>query len=142
MNIKTALKQKNKLAKEIQDLFNKIRTYNSTEVGTERPYDVSELMKTYEEKVKELVTLKEAIHRANSKVYGKIFLLSELKSMHKNLSTLDCTSGKASGGYRAEPVLKDTIISVLQRDTKVKEIERQIEQLQDELDQHNAKQRV
>ena len=38
MNIKKALKEKNRLVKEILDLHTRVATYNSVEVGNVRPY--------------------------------------------------------------------------------------------------------
>ena len=44
MNIKQALKYKNKLAKKIAETAQKISRYNSVEEGALRPYDVNELI--------------------------------------------------------------------------------------------------
>ena len=72
MNIKKALKEKNRLVKEIQDLQVRVATYNSIEVGNKRPYSVRESMELLNEKSNELVELKTKIHVANAPIYKHI----------------------------------------------------------------------
>jgi len=139
MTIKQALKEKNRLIKAIGDGFDKVYAYNSIEEGNVRPYStVTELenIMTLED---ELISLKTRIHRANMGVYDKIFRLSELKSLAKRLNQIDCSEGKVSDRYsRQEPIFKTAEITVIDRDTRVKMIEEEIELLQEELDTHNA----
>jgi hypothetical protein len=87
----------------------------------------------------ELIVLKTQIHKANLPVYDKIFELSELKNQVKHLKSLNCTSGKVPGGRwgESEPVVKHAEINVVEKDKMVKELEKRIESLQDELDQWN-----
>lgn len=140
MNVKRALKEKSKLVKVITDAYQKLQNYNCVEEGFERPYDPEILMAEWFKGVEELITLKTEIHKANLKVYDKIFRLSELKSVVKQLKELECTNGKISDRYgRSEPVLKESVITVLMRDNKVKELEQEIEDLQEQLDNHNLK---
>jgi hypothetical protein len=139
MNIKQALKQKNKQIKLNMENYSKVASYNSVEEGAERPYNPEESLKAWVEGVNDLINLKTQIHRANSKVYDKIFRLAELKSIVKQLRGLDCSTGKQSSYRREEPVIKTSVISLLQRDEMIKSIEVEIEQLQEELDAHNAK---
>jgi hypothetical protein len=93
MNIKKALKEKNRLVKEILDLHTRVATYNSVEVGNVRPYSAKESMELLNQKSNELVELKTKIHRANDLVYQHIFRLSELKSMIARIKNLDCNEG-------------------------------------------------
>jgi ribosomal protein L29 len=80
MNVKKALKEKNRLVKEIQELYARLSQYNSVEVGNVRPYSPKDMLEQINEKSNELVELKTKIHKANTPVYDKIFRLSELKS--------------------------------------------------------------
>ncbi len=52
MNIKQALKQKNKLIKEISENTKLMQQYNSIEEGNERPYNIGELFF----RVKDMIT--------------------------------------------------------------------------------------
>ena len=140
MNIKTALKKKNLLVKEIQDLHLRVATYNSVEVGNVRPYSAKESMELLNQKSNELVELKTKIHRANDLVYQHIFRLSELKSMIARIKNLDCNEGIVQDYYsknRETPAVKETEISIVERDEMVKHMEGQIEEIQDILDYHN-----
>ena len=84
MNIKQALKQKNKLVKKTSDLYNRLNENNSVEEGAVRHYDVDETLTELLNNVDDLIELKTKIHIANMEVYDKIFKMSELKSLLKN----------------------------------------------------------
>jgi len=140
MNIKKALKEKNRLVKEILDLHTKVATYNSVEVGNVRPYSAKESMELLHQKSNELVELKTKIHTANAPVYKYIFRLSELKSTIARIKNLDCNEGIVQDYYsrnRETPAVKETEISIVERDNMVKDMEAAIESIQDVLDNHN-----
>ena len=140
MNIRQALKEKNKLVKEIQDLYGRISQYNSVEVGGQRPYSSKQLMEIVNVKSNELIELKTKIHLANAPVYDKIFRLSELKSTITRIKNLDCTEGVSNDYFsrnRENPPVKTAEISIVERDEMVKHMEEQIETIQDILDTHN-----
>lgn len=145
MNIKQALKKKNQLIKELTTLMNRIQQYNSVEVDSNRPYSTHDLLDEYYGLMDELIELKTKIHLANSSVYDKIFRLSELKNMVNKFKTLDCTDGVADDYYgrRSETLIyKSSEISIINRDAIVKELEKEIQDLQDELDEHNYKTKI
>jgi hypothetical protein len=128
------------LVKEILDLHTRVATYNSVEVGNVRPYSAKESMELLNQKSNELVELKSNIHRANGPVYNHIFRLSELKSMIARIKNLDCNEGIVQDYYsrnRETPAVKETEISIVERDEMVKHMEGQIEEIQDILDYHN-----
>jgi hypothetical protein len=55
MTIKQALKEKNKLTKQIQSLVTRIQKYNSMEEGSVRTYEPREDMDTLTQTVSQLV---------------------------------------------------------------------------------------
>lgn len=141
MNIKQALKYKNKLTKKINEAYAKVATYNSVEEGQLRPYDVEDSLDEYFKLTTELIELKTKIHTANHVVYGKIFEMSELKSQISKLKELDCSEGKTKDKYRfseSASVDKTSVISVVERDAMINKLEELVEKIQDELDVHNA----
>ena len=139
MTVKQALKEKNSLLKRINDAMAKVTTYNSIDEGNVRPYSTRDQLIMVKDLTDELVRLKTRIHAANAPVYHKIFELSELKSLVKRINGIDCSEGKVTDRYhRGEPAIKTSEITVVERDTIVKDFEEQIERLQDELDTHNA----
>lgn len=139
MNIKQALKRKNKLLGEISEEFSKALRYNVVEDGNARPYSATEAIGKWMQLTNELIVLKSQIHKANLPVYDKIFELSELKNQVKLLRSMDCNSGKQTSGRWLEdkPVIKHAEINVVERDNMVKQLEIRIEQIQEELDLWN-----
>ena len=140
MTIKQALKQKNKLIKQIGENTKLMQEYNSIEVGNERPYSSIILLAKISEDTKELANLKSKIHIANTPVLEDIFLMSELKSMAQSLKKMDCTEGKSNRDrYRLESEsVKTSEISLVRRNETIKELETRIEEIQDRLDVFNT----
>lgn len=140
MTIKQALKQKNKLIKQIGENTKLMQEYNSVEVGNERPYSSIILLAQITEGTKELANLKSKIHIANTPVLEDIFLMSELKSIAQSLKKMDCTEGKSNRDrYRLESEsVKTSEISLVRRNETIKELETRIEEIQDRLDVFNA----
>ena len=140
MNVKKALKEKNRLVKEIQELYVRMLKYNSVEAGNVRPYSSKEMLDIISQKSDELVLLKTKIHIANVTVYDKIFKLTELKATIARLRSMDCTEGACTDVYmrnRETTLVKTSEISVVERDAKIKHLESLIEDIQDVLDAHN-----
>ena len=140
MTIKQALKQKNKLIKQIGENTKLMQEYNSIEVGNERPYSSIILLAQITEGTKELANLKTKIHIANTPVLEDIFLMSELKSIAQSLKKMDCTEGKSNRDrYRLESEsVKTSEISLVRRNETIKELETRIEEIQDRLDVFNT----
>jgi hypothetical protein len=140
MNIKQALKLKNKLIKSISENTRLLQQYNTIEVGNSRPYSPTVLLVEITRATDKLVELKSKIHRANAPMFEKIFEMSELKSTIKAVQKLECTEGKSNRDrYRMESELVLTSeISLVDRNEFIKKIEDRIEQLQDEMDVFNA----
>lgn len=140
MNIKQALKLKNKLIKTIGENTKLIQQYNAVEVGNSRPYSTEVLFNQISNDTKELSKLKAKIHRANSPMLEDIFHMAELKSTIQALKKMDCTEGKSNKDrYRMESELVMTSeISLVERNEMIKDMENQIEEIQDRLDVFNA----
>ena len=140
MNIKQALKEKNKLAKKIVDLMDRTNRNNSLDEGAVRSYDPKESLDQTLNMVDELITLKTNIHKANAEVYDKIFRMSEYKSFLKYLKTLNCTQGTVVTSRYGDSTVRQmtTVITEVERDTLVEKYETLIDTLQTELDVHNA----
>jgi hypothetical protein len=140
MNIKQALKLKNKLIKSISENTKLLQQYNTVEVGNPRPYSSTVLMVEISKATDELIALKSKIHRANAPMFEKIFEMSELKSAIKGLQKMECTEGKSNRErFRMESELVLTSeISLVVRNGKIKNMEERIEYLQDEMDVFNS----
>lgn len=140
MNIKQALKEKNKLVKRIGENTKLMQEHNSIEVGNVRPYSTTELRNQIMKDRQELSALKAKIHTANVPVLEDIFFMAELKSMVQSLKKMDCTEGKSNRDrYRMESELILTSeISLVDRNETINSLETMIEEIQDKLDVFNS----
>ena len=140
MNIKQALKEKNKLAKKVTDLMDGTNRNNSMDEGAVRSYDPKESLEQALQMVDDLVNLKTKMHMANAEVYDKIFRMSEYKSLVKYLKTLNCSQGTIVTSRYGDSTARQmtTVITEVERDALVEKYETLIDTIQTELDMHNA----
>lgn len=135
MKLSKALKLKNKMVDEINKAFAYVENHNSMEAGTPKAYPVKEKLEEAMNKTNELVKLKAKIHTANSAMWEKIFLLSELKSMVTKIKYINTTEKPASPNGLREAFTAE--ITLAEKDALVKSLEEQMEAIQEELDAHN-----
>lgn len=140
MNVKQALKERNRLAKEIKELYGIAQMSNSIEKGNPRKFNVADSLSAAKKLTEELIDLKVRTHIANMPAYEKIFRLSELKSVVNQIKSIDTTEGKQVDRYssNATPSFKEVEMDVIRKNILVKEIEKEINALQDQLDYHNS----
>lgn len=140
MTIKQALKAKNQLVSEIQELTLLIRTSNSIIVGNKRDYEVSTLMMELDSKILDLINLKAKIQRANTPVLEKIYLLSELKNKVTAYKGINTSEGKQINlyGNPSEPISMEVELSKSTVRDMIKGIESEIIEIQDALDTFNT----
>ena len=138
MNVSQALKQKNKLIVELKKQYQIAQKFNSQEEGNIRRYSVQNALDRAVELTMELTDLKTKIHLANSPVYDKIFRMAELKNRIKELRKIPTEEGKAESRYSSVVSVKEVEINIAQLDEMVQTLEARIEEIQAELDVHNA----
>jgi hypothetical protein len=138
MNVSQALKQKNKLIVELKKQYQIAQKFNSQEEGNVRRYSVQEALDKAAELTLELTTLKTKIHLANAPVYDKIFRMAELKNRIKELKKIPTEEGKTEARYSSVVSVKEVEINIAQIDEMVQTLEARIEEIQAELDIHNA----
>ena len=138
MNVSQALKQKNKLVIELKKQYQIAQKFNSQEEGNIRRYSVQVALDKAVELTLELTELKTKIHLANAPVYDKIFRMAELKNRIKELRKIPTEEGKTEARYSSVVSVKEVEINIAQLDTMVQTLEARIEEIQAELDVHNA----
>ena len=138
MNIKQALKLKNKLVTQIKEQYEIAKAHNSIEQGNPRRYSALKAINQAEELSIELAELKTKIHLANAPVYDLIFKMSELKNQIKQLKSIPVEEGKVTERYGSVTAIKEVELNIAERDNLVKALENKIEVIQDKLDTHNA----
>ena len=140
-----ALKIKNKLAGEIKDLKNKMMSKNVILVGKNtnlemviNKYNVHDMYKELKDKKSKLNNLKIIINDANREIIHNIFAISELKDTLKFISSLDTREGLVSRGYIDNETQEYfSQIDDNERDIIKKELQNQIDVIQEEIDKYN-----
>jgi len=138
MNVKQALKVKNKLVTDLKAQYQILQKYNSIEEGNPRRYSMNATLDKITDLSNELVELKAQIHKANQPVYDKIFALAELKGLVKELKKVPTEEGKINERYGSVVSVKEVELNVVDIQNKVDILTTKIEELQNELDIHNA----
>ena len=140
MKLAKALKQKNKLAGEVAQLKELLAEQNSRSTKQKFDYNNQEVLTNLRAKIDELVATKAAIGAANAEVYPKIFRLAELKGFVtalKGLSTKEGVYAESLGYSQSVEVEYVAQIKKAEVDKLVEEIEKEIQELQNALDEFN-----
>jgi hypothetical protein len=137
MKLSSALKQKNRLKKEISDLRKKIEKNNSVVKGNIVSYNVVELLGELNQKTEELVSLKTSITEANYPVQQKIYRMAELKGLIQFYKSVPVTDGKKQPEYHEAVVEYSAQLKDKSFDDLIKKAETEIEVIQEELDTFN-----
>ncbi|BDD04539.1 hypothetical protein [Aureibacter tunicatorum] len=138
MKLIKALSEKNKLARNIKDIQKKISTHNSYIAGNTAIYDTKQLLTDLNKNIESIIKVKSEITRANQIKIESIYKLSELKSLANFLKKLDIKEGKVKeSSYNSEVNEWESVLTNIERDQLVLELESQIEDLQMEMDRFN-----
>jgi hypothetical protein len=138
-----ALKLKNRLTGRLAKVQIDIQTYNSVPEGQADQVNVPALMRTREELVGALVSLKSAINDANREAQRDIYELAEKKATAQFLAGLNTRHGPQPPAYPA--TIEVSYVAALKKadvDALVARLESDIDQLQDNLDQFNHVHRI
>jgi len=153
MKLSKALKLKNRLAGEIGKLKILIQTHNSVRKGTEREFEVKELLSKLQTRVDQLVMAKTAIAVANAGAVGtqkqlddsnhkRIFLLAELKGLIEFLKSVPTKHGTFDEGMTFSNSKYEVTYEAFFREKDVSEMvdatQKLIDEAQEEIDAFNA----
>jgi len=137
MNLTKALKQKKKLVKQIDEMFIRFSKFNSV-VKDSIGYDPEQAFNQWVSLTNELIDLKTKIHIANAGIANKIFTLGELKNMAAKLRNVSTQEGVVKDRYSDNINEYIVHMNLFAKDARVKELEEQIETLQEEIEAYNA----
>jgi len=138
VNLAKALKLKNRLAGRLAKTNQTIAHYNCTVEGRKDEVDVKALDSTRSQLVSALVDLKTTIQEANKPIYRHIILIGEKKGEIEFLSGLNTKHGVEPHGYGSQPVNFVSVIQKTEVDKRVKQLDKELDELQDQIDKHNA----
>jgi len=133
-----ALKIKNRLTGRLAKVQADIQAFNSVPEGQAGQVNVPALMKTREELVGALVSLKTAINVANQDIQRDIYDLAEKKATAQFLAGVNTRHGPQPAVY--PNTTEVSYVAALKKadvDALVAGLEKDIDQLQDRLDQFN-----
>jgi hypothetical protein len=143
VTLSKALKMKNRLAQQIGDLQSQVASQNSYLVESKPDYDVPAVYEELKRQKNRLIALKTAITNANRPVQDSIYRLAELKGLVAFLKAMDTKRGAQFAGFGMGNFPSyESQISATERDAEVARLEREIDDLQDRLDAHNATVRI
>ena len=137
MTIAQALKEKNKKAARLSNMWTRLQRYNVTNADEAKPYTSKETWEEINKITDDLVELKTKIHKASEPVRSQIFWLSELKNKIQRLKGINTDGGSYRDRYSEVTISQVAEFDVLWKDGKVEEIEEAIERLQESLDKFN-----
>jgi hypothetical protein len=143
VNLAKALKVKNRLAGELTRLRNVLKRENSRRNDNPSKIDPKEVDVSIKQIIAKLVATKSAITRANIDIYSTLVKLEEAKSEISYLQTLPVKEGveKTAIGYNTREVIEYNWTAYLNQssvDNRVKDLQTQADELQDEVDSYNA----
>jgi hypothetical protein len=137
-----ALKLKNRLAGQLSKLGGRAVAHNSNVKGAVNPYNSVEVFEEYEEVQAKLVEVKTSIQLANASIVRKIIEIGETRSQISLLQGINVTEGpvhQTNYGNDTETVREyEAAIGAAQRDVMIAALELDIDNLQDDIDSHNA----
>ena len=138
-----ALKVKNRLTGRLAKVQADIQAYNSVPEGQADQVNVPVLMQAREELVGALVSLKTATNDANREAQQDIYDLAEKKATAQFLAGLNTRHGPQPAVY--PNTTEVSYVAALKKadvDALVAGLEKEIDQLQDRLDQFNHTRKV
>jgi len=141
MKISKALKLKNSIVKEMSVLRKQVEISNSYETRNPPKYNSSEKLTILTSKTRELAEHKAKIARANRDIYKEMFLIAELKGLMASLENISTREGvELTPSYRGEPIQTTYKATLDQKDidTLKNDLTKEIETLQDQIDEYNA----
>ncbi len=137
LSLSKALKVKNRLAGRLAKATLTVATYNSTLEGRKDEVDVLDWEKQRKELSDALIDLKTAIYEANKGIYRTLNELAEKKSEVAFLSGLNTRDG-SEPAYEGVSYVYVAVIKKQEVDKRVRQLEKEIDDLQDKIDSYNA----
>jgi hypothetical protein len=140
MKLYKALKLRKKLVGEVAKIKMQIQTKNSYTVGSVDPekFDVNKIYAELQAKINELVGLKYVINEANRPIQEQIYKLSELKALLSFWNSVSVVEGTQTMGYsEVKTVEYKAQVDEIKRDEMVKEFQKKVDAIQEEIDTYN-----
>ncbi len=142
MNISQALKQKSCLIRDIKRERDRLFKWNTYVVGSTVPYEAKQTYQNWLTLKEELIDLKSKIQMANVGIQEQIFRLSERKDTIENLKCLNSIEGEKVTESYSTTTIEISGITLLERDELIVKLEKEIDQIQNEIEVYNHKTQI
>jgi hypothetical protein len=138
-----ALAIKNRLAGRLTQARSNVEKYNCVQTGQRdaQTVDVRAELDRHARLQQALVTVKAAIQRANQPVLEAILRLGEIKATIQMLDQLETKQGREAM-YGGVEMTYDSVIRKPEVLDRIRQLEGEVDTLQDALTQHNAATRI
>lgn len=139
MKLYKALKLRKSLIGEITKLKQQIKDKNSYLEGSKNgeKFNVHQAYNELLKKIEELTALKFVINEANREIQSKIYVLGEYKALIAFLNEVSVVEGTQVIGYSDKVQNYVVQINEAERNELVKEFQKRVDALQEELDEFN-----
>jgi hypothetical protein len=139
-----ALKERARIAGKLARNFAIINRENSDLKGNVREFDLRALFAENMELHRKIIQIKQIIAQANVNIVNKMVEMAELKSLIAKLRDINTSAGiKIRNTYNGEVrEVWEVVFSTSELTNMANELEKKVEQLQDEIDEFNALNKV
>lgn len=142
VSVAKALKLKNRLVNRLAKTTQDIAQNNSCIEEQKGRVDVAKLLELREKLTQAVVDVRVKVQAANVKIQGKLVLLSERKGDIVFFSALNTFDGVQRHNYQNTEVKHVAHLQKVDVDNKVKQLEAEVDTLQDEIDAYNARTKI
>jgi len=142
VNLSKALKSKNRQVRLVNDLKKRIQEHNSVVEGTRRPFDIEKTYQELKSAVDKLVEIKAAINAANGPIQQHIYRMAELRGLAQFLRNMHVQEGAVYQYGMTAPANYEATFNAADIEELVQQLEAEADDLQDEVDAHNATVRI
>ena len=142
ISLARAFKERARLNQKILETLNHIKEENSIIEGGVRSFDIRKKYQELHALTDKLITLKQAISRANAGIDDKLAELAEVKNLLARIKEIPTGEGKQVREYSSDAVVYTAEIKKGEITEEMETLRQRINSLQDEIDEFNARTRI
>ncbi len=142
VHLAKALKLQKRLAGRYSETVSNISSYNSVLEEQNGHVDVAKLIEQRDAISAALIDLKVALYQGNKGIQKELYTLAEKKGEADMYRSLNTRSGVERHGYQNTEVKYVATVTKAQADAKVRQLESEVDLLQDAVDAYNHSTKV
>ena len=142
ISLARAFKERARLNQKIIETLNLIKEENSIIEGGIRSFDIRKKYQEFHVLSDKLISLKQAISRANAGIDEKLVELAEVKNLLARVKDIPTREGKQVKGFSSDDGVYTSEIKKVEITEEMETLQQRINDLQDEIDEFNARTRI